>query len=182
LDGKDFKDRQVSGTILNSESVRHSSIQWTHFPLTTSINYRTVDNSRAWFTGKFRLLTPPPNFNRLSATIAAFDFHQPIKNIWNSIPWTFLVDYFLNVSDYLEAVEGNLKFELSHLNLMFNGKSKTVATGDTWGWVSSPGEILAESKLREIWPIGVPRLSFDPILSGAQMTNLLALLLARRSR
>jgi hypothetical protein len=51
------------------------------------------------------------NIKQPSREIALLDvlgFDQPISTVWELIPWSFLIDYFIKVGDFLQQFEGQL--------------------------------------------------------------------------
>ncbi len=127
-------------------------------------------------------------FNQAAKIV--FDI-QPadLSTVWESIPFSWLADYFLNIGDTLLALEGSDLVEPYDICIM---RHRTVHTS-TEGWnktisdspwhrkyVSSPGHVYQEFKLRTVVPTPTDYgdlLSFG-IMSKAQATNLIALLIS----
>jgi hypothetical protein len=139
---------------------------------------------RGWFSARVRLKDGYPFDPRSSAydkIVNALGLRIDAATIWNSIPWTWLIDYFINIGDVLEANRGVFPYEFSHVNLML----KEVATEDLytisnlWGYQVSHGGWRSIYKRRAV--VANPGLKFAlmPALSGRQKAILGSLVLAK---
>jgi hypothetical protein len=127
-------------------------------------------------------------FNQAAKIV--FDI-QPadLSTVWESIPFSWLIDYFLNVGDTLSALENSDLVEPYDICIMRHRKVHTSTTGwnlstSDWPWnrsyTSSPGHVYQEFKLRTVVPTPTDYgdlLSFG-IMSRSQATNLIALLIS----
>lgn len=137
-----------------------------------------------WATAQGELLTPLPDTDfemRKRAVDAAFGTFSP-ATIWNDIPWSWLVDFFVNVSDVLDAERGYTSYKISDMCVM-----ATIKTTRSWVQTSGPvvatgGVLTTTQKLRSVSPIPTPRLVHKPFLTAGQLAILgdLALVAAVR--
>lgn len=131
-----------------------------------------------------KLLT---EFNQ--ALLVALDLTEPdLPTIWEATPWTWLIDYFVNVGDVLQAIESSDLVIPTEVCLM---RKRTVTTTTSFkrgppsaGAHSktssgSSGECKHEYSLRELPPYtGVGDLLSFGFMSKSQATNLLGLLMS----
>lgn len=125
------------------------------------------------------------NFNE--ALRVALDLGPPdLSTIWEATPWSWLIDYFVNVGDVLQAIESNDLVIPTEICLM-RSREVQVETEFLAGPPSSGAHIKISSgssgkvkhslKLREVrYDTGPADLLSFGFISKAQATNLLALL------
>lgn len=130
------------------------------------------------------------DFNRAAAIV--LDVQKPdLSTIWEAIPFSWLVDYFLNVGDTLQALESSDLVEPYDVCIMRHRKTSTLTEGanDTtyaYGYAtamqSSTGVVKQEYKLRKVItnPSGYSSLLTFGILTPSQAMNLVALLFSQR--
>lgn len=114
----------------------------------------------------------------------AIGLKAPLSTIWNALPWSFLVDYFFNVSDFIVAASGLASYDLESICIMqdyqcngetviypqyFEGEVTNI-TSTVTGWS------------RRCYLDARPALRFLPILSNTQKLNIAALLSSARAR
>jgi hypothetical protein len=110
------------------------------------------------------------------------------STIWEAIPFSWLVDYFLNVGDALQAVEDTDKVVPYDICIM---RQRTIVTSagvlggvevdwrNRWTTRNSSGKVEHSFKMRNVYQPGdVGDLLSFGIMSKRQATNLLALLLS----
>lgn len=132
-------------------------------------------------------LTTLASFNEACKIV--LDLQVPdASTIWEAIPFSWLVDYFLNVGDSLQALENTDKVLPYDICIM---RERTVVTSasvyggvevdwrNRWTTRNSDGKVTHTYKLRSVInPTGVGDLLSFGIMSKGQATNLLALLLS----
>jgi hypothetical protein len=134
---------------------------------------------KVWFTANAKLLTPLPHADRLQGLsqdlVLGLRIHP--ATVWNMLPWSWLIDYFANVGDFLEAQQGHIKTSVTRMNIMAEqvitdnlSNPRMAAT-----CVATGGNFTVTSRLRQIYANPTPSLSFTPFLTGGQMANLGAL-------
>lgn len=142
-----------------------------------------------WFTANAKLLTPLPS--------ASEDMRRIVRNqllgltldavpgvVWNAIPWTWLLDYFGNFSDFMVAQRGNYVLSIPSMCIMARTEVTSLLKNDRvkGGFTVSGGRRLSTiAKQRYVVYQPVPWLSYDPILSDGQKINLGALFFSRSS-
>lgn len=143
-----------------------------------------VHSVNVWYAANAELVDPLPNdpndlrfmsFRQVTGLTV-----QP-ERLWNFVPWTWLIDYFVNVGDYMSAWGGNTRLRCSNLCVMANPKAE-VTYGPYWTRGSSlSGRLLqtTEGKLRQVYIDPTPQLSFTPFLNKTQLTNLGALITSK---
>jgi len=155
----------------------------------------SVYHSKVWGTVRWvPNRTSPIDLDKLASFNEALqivlDLRRPdASTIWESIPFSWLVDYFLNVGDVLAAVEDTDKVLPSEVCIMRHRtvKTKSVASnlsepgGFPWNREESMtgGDVLYDLKLRKvIFPDDLGDLLSFGFMTKAQATNLIALLLS----
>lgn len=108
--------------------------------------------------------------------------HVPsIATIWNAIPWTWLIDYFSTIGDYLNATRNNLQVIVDDIAVM---KHQTIQfqNPDSWGKQLSGAPILFEVNKHYVQSykyrrkVSGPSAQFYiPFLNGKQLSILAAL-------
>lgn len=67
--------------------------------------------------------SPPPRPTKLEAFQLSY-LTTPSLTIWNALPWSFLVDYFVDVSSFLEAAGNRIRgFSVNRMNIMAEHKT-----------------------------------------------------------
>lgn len=101
------------------------------------------------------------------------------QGVWDVIPWTWLLDWFSNVGDFMSQHSNSVPAEVYHVNVML--KKVTVnrfsrASGDTW---VQGGEGVASftTKLRDA---GTPTLSASLPFIGLRRLSILGSLFIQR--
>jgi hypothetical protein len=107
---------------------------------------------------------------------------SPIKLLWDSIPWTWLIDYFANIGDVIEAGTGLLSYDVTNMNVMCQTTVTDKLVGDIYnpGKLSwSGGTLESVSKLRHVDATPRPSLHYKPWLTNKQAGILGALATAK---
>jgi hypothetical protein len=138
-------------------------------------------NTRAWFVATLATYNPPPT----GSPDEMFRFKRALSSgstmsvLWNALPWSWMIDYFVSVSDYLEANQGYTYYSCSSLNIC---QSCTVTTTvevikirSVDSSTVSMGKADNKAWKRTTTNNAVPRISFTPFLTPRMMLNLLAL-------
>jgi hypothetical protein len=134
----------------------------------------------AWWTAR---ITPLIKINKaLERTLSnPLNLHTlSISAIWNLIPWSFLIDYFSNVGDYINLQTNIMPYNVDSVCLMCETQQEMVSTSynlDT-GITSKPGKVVITEKRRWCYQNPQPLLSISPFLTGRQIANVLALMVS----
>lgn len=114
------------------------------------------------------------------ARLLVFGLNINTKAVWDAFPWTWLIDWFTNVGDYLEANTNVIPVVSSTPCIMTHEKTVTTWTridGYQNDIAGATGSTVYESKARTI---AVPTISATiPFLSGRQLSILGALAVQR---
>jgi hypothetical protein len=100
------------------------------------------------------------------------------SQLWNAIPWSWLIDYFIDIGGYMQAWEGVLTTRLDQFCLM----SHTERRFELYKWpasktVTDTGLNFRETKYREVHDTAVPALRMKPFLTASQQGILTSLAL-----
>jgi len=144
------------------------------------VPYSVRKEEHIWFTSYPTLLSDVPklddNESFQSLMYGLNDLR--ISTVWNTLPWSWLIDYFYNVSDVLNASGGELDWEYDKVCLM-SSQTHTYTSGP----IPLPPGIsttrlpmaVSSSKRRRVGNHPTPTFSRTPWLSQKQKGNLGAL-------
>lgn len=143
----------------------------------------TRETVKVWFTARAKLLSPlPEGTSDLEDLTERMVLGLSVRpwSVWEYIPWTWLIDYFLNVGSFLEAHGALASLRIQRLNLMATQQVIRLHTGvQTADGLSARSPVMKTTvKRRKVYDNPTPMPSFVPFLSGTQMMNLGALLTA----
>lgn len=152
--------------------------------LRMSVKHRST--LRVWFTANAKLKDPLPEgsaFNTMSRDLVMGMSLQP-ERLWDFVPWTWLIDYFVNVGDYLEAWGTLSRLHVTRMNLMVERRSTHYYARLTSapGVSVSSGLMETSSKQRFVYANPTPNIQFTPFLTGGQVAILGALASTRTKR
>jgi hypothetical protein len=179
-DRKAYFRRLESGThvrrSLGETQVRAERIVDT--TLGTAVNSKTVmrltgqltETQKVWYTLNAKLRQPgrmsPKDVHNLSARVLHGWTLNP-ANLWDAIPWSWLIDYFLNIGDWLEAVNGLAAMDVTRINIMCTSKQVVQYTPHSVlpGLTVQPGFVYRTRKLRVPYSNAIPLLAAQPVLT-----------------
>lgn len=82
-------------------------------------NWQFDGKEEGWATARLRLLTQLSGVSLESEAFrSVLGFNLPMYTIWNMLPWTWLLDYFSNLGDFMSSTGGHLAYKLDNINLM----------------------------------------------------------------
>lgn len=119
---------------------------------------------------------------RKQALDLVFGANLSPTHLWNALPWSWLVDWFGNVGDFVQANYNAIPVTASLPCVMEHVRTETQYTrtgGPTWVTGGS-GTVVYETKRRSIVPIGLS--AALPFISARQFSILGALAIQRGSR
>lgn len=135
-------------------------------------------------TGK---LVPPPDTNQMRRIMAGLTSEAAIASAWELLPWSWLIDYSVNIGGFLNSKQQGWRFEIERACLMKHytciGTSEGQSHTDALNRTVSVSSCTArwESKTRQpILPPTQPNVRM-PVLSGTQL-SILGSLATMRSR
>lgn len=150
-------------------------------------DYEIVETHRVWFTANAKVMTKLPVGSDLRSLSVrtVFGLNVSAQTIWNAIPWSWLIDYFVNIGDFLEANRGFIPWSATRMNIMctvqLERNIRNVRTYDAQLSLDG-GKYLRIDKNRVCYTNPTARYAFDPFLTGGQMANLGALITAKALR
>lgn len=162
--------KTLSGSIYEGESNFFTAPQ---ISVTGVVGHRREWTRRddAWYTAHWDLgiaNRPPELFgDKYSIAMNALGLNRPAAVVWNAIPWSFLVDYFTNVSTFLEATGGVAEYRPTEICIMYTCEAEMVKDEVTFDTVLTGGTefVLGEykitRKMRKVRSHPVPRIAWD---------------------
>lgn len=141
---------------------------------------RQTMRERIWFTANGKLLDPLPNtdagLRSLSEQIVLGLHFEPWR-VWDFVPWTWLIDYFANMGDYLEATSALTRLKVTRMSLM---ATQTISSTLEPKWIELPlkashSELSTRVRRRYVYANPHPTWAWTPFLTGRQMSILGAL-------
>lgn len=137
---------------------------------------------KAWYTARIEPLFSIPEILEKGLADPLGLKSMRVETAWNLIPWSFLVDYFANVSEFIRAQENKLLFQVKSLCLMATPKLEIRASNPrhsslyVYEWAAKGGTYAIVHKHRWVYHNPIPSLRVTPFITGGQMANILALL------
>lgn len=101
---------------------------------------------------------------------------NPLASVWNSLPWTWMIDYFGTIGSWIEASGGRLPYDVIDMNIMFHSIDTEIFEPSgilTSAW--SNGYNRTETKQRTIHSSPTPSIWYKHALTAHQKNILLAL-------
>ena len=128
------------------------------------------ETQKVWYTLNAKLRTP--------LSMSQSDLHSLSRNqvlglrinpadIWDAIPWSWLIDYFVNIGDVLEASRAVIGMDITRINVMCLSKQvvvfqpKYVHTGLT----CQPGFVYRTKKARYPFSNATPAVTTTPFFT-----------------
>lgn len=115
---------------------------------------------------------------------AAWDTYYGLKlrpaDLWDALPWSWMVDYFLNVGDLIEAEQGLMHFQLTDHAIMETRSTTTrIVLSGTSISIDKPLKVFYTSKRRWSPSLSLDVNSAEPLLTKRQSGILGSLALTR---
>lgn len=151
---------------------------------------KVKDTNSRWATCRWKPteLSPlPDNDYEILRMVSGFNLNALASNLWEAIPWTWLVDYFTNVGDVVASSNNAAHAALVSCMVMSHSRTEWSTAGleGAFGFEGSkisisPSSFLYESKSRLNGIDSVPTIEATlPMLSGAQLSILGSLVTSR---
>jgi hypothetical protein len=147
---------------------------------------RTREDLDVWFTANAQLkfaLPETSGLRSLSRRIVTGLAFRPYT-VWDYLPWSWLIDYGINVGDYIEAQDGLTQMGVTRLCIM----ARTTITTTICDVKLDPALNASDSvmktvkKQRSVSQNPTPQMTHTPFLDKGQMAILAALVTARALR
>lgn len=151
-------------------------------------NVTTVSTQRKWSVVSWRPntdglpQTAEEQFALAKRSVLGLRKGQITSNVWEALPWSWMVDWFTNVGDYLVATDNSVAMAHNGIGCLMT-KSEVVARAQLTyvpNWVSVSGQprYTVVTKERVLgYPSPLP--TSMPILNGGHFATLSALVAAR---
>lgn len=172
-----------------SSSVPLSTYDYAVYTGTYKLSQVRTTKVKAWCTARVHLtdsLPPTLDERQMLYLRTAFGLNFRPAMIWDAIPWTWLIDYFTNIGDLMEARAGYGKWRFTDLYVMVRSTLTDEVTGTAQqlqGLSYSGGKRISTRKERSY--VGSnPNVGFglSPLLTGYQAGILGSLLTASALR
>lgn len=167
---------------------------------------QTVTEMEQWATVRWlptslpRLSANDPHYRKLARNVllglgqdfgrvqwqnarARNDFWSDAADAWELVPWSWLVDWFSNTGDFLNAKRNTIPAQSSRLNIMKTTRSVTTFTRTTGSstWTTGGGASLTRTTKSRTQGIG-PSVSADMRFLNARQLSILGALALQRLR
>ncbi len=147
---------------------------------TIQISLEDKETFTSWFCADLKINIELPKTldeQQALAARAAFGLYSPASTLWNAIPWSFLIDYFSNIGDFLEATTGLIPFSSSRVCVMQKSiRTRTLRMVAPVNGVScSTGKQVVTRRDRAVSPIAIPLVLPRAFLTGSQLANIAGL-------
>jgi len=161
----------------------HGYGQYTDFPFHTleayiagDVNYHTL--VERWAVCRWKPthagLRSPSDLTA-EARRAVHGWRVSPADVWELLPWSWFIDYFGNIGDYLQATDNTIAYNDGPACVMTHSKTEMTLrlTTSNPGFSVSLGSGTLEDKFRALQPIGLTVTA--PFLSARQLTNLVGI-------
>jgi hypothetical protein len=141
------------------------SISWLNAPPSVRGIITYDEELRVWATARLKLLTALPRdhseFQELAKKLVTGS-HMSASTLWEAFPWSWLMDYFLNIGDILEAQRGLIRFAITDMCVMAESKSyMRFKPTSLQGSISTTGGTLVTwVKQRNVYHVPIPMVSY----------------------
>jgi hypothetical protein len=153
------------------------------FPYLSTTFYSVNEHTKNWCTGRYSIIGEVPKVRGNLRDLVTFGLSQPATSTWNALPWSWLIDYFVNIGTFLEAASGGIPFTLTDACIMSLSQMDVKYIRNSSGWGrESPGSATSTEKRRQPIAILSPKYAIEPLLTSGQKLNLTALAIARSAK
>jgi hypothetical protein len=139
----------------------------------------TVTTSRKWASVRWKADTagiPSAGELRSKALSTIHGWRLDPDTIWELMPWSWFVDYFVNIGSFLKATRNNLDIHTTGSCVMFHQRTtaEQIITSASPYWSLTPGVSLYETKYRTLTDIGLTQ-NAVPLVGARQLVTLLGI-------
>jgi hypothetical protein len=184
-------DKKASGTLDKNKillRVNTGSYTTPYNQATQSWVQHLYHNRRIWYSAKLTPAYTLPNWDSpIARTRWALGLNASYETIWNAIPWSWLIDYFINMGDFLAAHRGGMPNGISSVTLMCEDTME-VDIRKIWGsgW-NGTTELIApknngHKKQRKVVVNPTPSVTFTPSPAAGKGHILASLVLSKYLR
>jgi hypothetical protein len=157
---------------------------------TSRVRWRMRTDRRYWVSTRWVTDMPLPESDAELKSLAyrlVFGVHGlSLDTLWNSLPWSWMIDWFSNVGDIVASTRNHVPVNHFGSCIMKHTRKAFAA----WEWVNEPSggkqtlqpiDSLGETKSRYAAPLFVYPEFYLPLLTGGQLSILSALAITRKS-
>lgn len=150
--------------------------------------WKTYASRRIWGTVRWRpdgtVKTPDTDRRRvMEARRAVYGLNADLSSAYNLMPWSWLLDYFSNVGDVIDATRNSVGARPGNTNIMVHTIQAGVITPVPRKGLSGGGRIdVRETKERIVASGFTGHFSSSPILTNKQVSILGSLAVSRLPR
>lgn len=142
--------------------------------------YHTTTVAKRWGSAKWLTQNPEAfpqseSDQRFLAGVTVHGWRLSPATVWQALPWSWLVDYFVNIGDFLEATRNTIGAELDGGCCMTHTVTtvKQVTTSCPPWFTFRPGSLTVSWKERSVGSVGIQ--ANVGFLSPRRLVNLVAL-------
>lgn len=191
------KGHRVRRRLLNNGEIADSTISNAYTELNVGpvgspwgvvADRRNREVMSVWFTANAKAIGDLPNLSgpgaRDYARRLAYGLSARPSTLWDALPWSWLIDYGLNVGDYIEAQNGMTKFQCTRMCIMAKQTAVSELTNVRVksGLSMEYSAMVTEVKNRSAIANPTPVLTATQFLNGRQVGILAALATASALR
>lgn len=148
----------------------------------------TVDKLKVWYTANAQLQTKLPDGDELQLlalkTQLGLTPTAIVSSVWGALPWSWLIDWFINIGDVMESTGGWIPWKCTRLNVMMTAtRTQHLVSVKYVGNISKSGKgKTGIQRIRNVHSNPTPRLSLTPFLTDGQLAILGSLATASNIR
>jgi hypothetical protein len=179
-DGHRFKRTLFSGMVSTTSEVYAYGFTFDGYAYYA--DRRTVRYDKVWFTANAKAVSPLPrgtDVPSLSARMVLGLSANP-ASVWDFLPWSWLIDYFGNVGDFMQANVGLTQIAVTRMCIMHSQDYRCTDPGarSDLGLNFTPFSGFSTCKRRKVFVNPIPWLTSRPFLGPGQKLALASLLTA----
>lgn len=157
---------------------------------TSKVRWKMTTDRHYWVSTRWNTTMALPESDieqKILANKLIFGMHGlSVETVWNSLPWSWLVDWFSNIGDLAASTRNHIPVTHSGSCIMKHTRKYVSA----WEWTVEPSggkqtlypvNTVAETKIRYAAPLVVYPEFYLPLLSGGQLSILSALAVLKES-
>nr|UJQ85149.1 MAG: hypothetical protein 1 [Leviviridae sp.] len=160
-------------------------LSWLNSPPSIKGRATVTEVQKVWFTAQLQLIGQLPANNaayQAAASAAVIGSRFSVSTLWEAMPWSWLMDYFVNIGDILEAGRGGIPYHVSNMCIMAESivHDRVGEWSHTSGLQCTGGSLTTHVKQRSVSYQPMPMLSMRPFFTK-HMAGILASIAASRS-
>nr|UJQ85516.1 MAG: putative maturation protein [Leviviridae sp.] len=138
-----------------------------------------------WFPNPLNLpQTDEERLKHARRLVLGMTWGQQLSNLWEALPWSWLVDWCVNVQDFIEASNNTLTAPSPRVNLMIRTKAVRtyrITSKPSWVQCNPASPVWSYERKERIPSVGIPSFQISlPFLTNGQLSILGSLAILRR--